>query len=91
MGDIASIGSSVQTALSRGFDTLDRAARKMSAGAELPSGEMTQEQIALASEQEDGLVSGVMDLSMAKLQVGVGAALMRVYKDTTGTLLDMMG
>jgi hypothetical protein len=92
MSAINSLAGSVSTALSRGFATLDRAARKMAAApADLRDGDMTPVEIALASEKEDGLVSGVLDLSLAKMQVGAGAALMQIYKRTTGTLLDMMG
>jgi hypothetical protein len=91
MNGVGTLSGSVMTSLTRGFATLDRAAQEMTGAAEMPSGDLTQEQMALASEKEDGLVSGVMDLSMAKVQVGAGAALMKVYKDTTGTLLDMMG
>jgi hypothetical protein len=89
--NVGSLASSASSALVRGFESLNRAATKMSSAGQMPSGEMTAEEIALASEKEDGLVSGVMDLSMAKLQVGTGTALMKVYRDTTGTLLDMMG
>jgi citrate lyase beta subunit len=92
MNHVGSLAGNVATALSRGFDTLDRASRKMAGAAvEMPRGNISAEDIARASEKEDGLVSGVMDLSMARMQVGAGAALMRVYKDITGTLLDVMG
>jgi hypothetical protein len=91
MSAIGSLSSSVTAAFSRGFETLDRAAKKMASGADGISSEMTPEQIALESEKEDPLISGVMDLSTAKLQIGVAAALMRVHKQTTGSLLDALG